>query len=72
MASLVSPLISPPKLSSGLHEGPLYHGSGSVEWSDDDGSLLTHVYFYSERACIMHAALTKHPAPDSTGVLSGV
>lgn len=27
---------------------------------------------YSERACIMHAALTKHPAPDSTGVLSGV
>lgn len=31
-----------------------------------------HVYFYSERACIMHAALTKYPGPNFTGVLSGV
>lgn len=38
-ASLVSQLISPPILSPGLLEGPPYHGSGSVEWSDDDGSL---------------------------------
>lgn len=68
MSWLISPLI----LSPGLHEGPLYHGSGSVEWSDDDGSLLTHVYFYSVRICIMHVALTKHPAPDSTRVLSGL
>lgn len=64
--------ISPPILSTGLLKGPLYHGSGSVNWSDDDGSLLTHVYFYSGRTCIMHVALTKHPGPDSTGVLSGV
>ena len=68
----MSRLISPPILSAGLLKGPLYHGSGSVDWSDDDGRLLTHVYFYSERTCIMHAALTKHPGPDSTGVLSGV
>lgn len=71
-ASLVSWLISRLILSSGLLEGPQYHGSGSVKRSDGDGSLLTHVYFYSERACIMHVALTKHPAPDSTEVLSGV
>lgn len=68
----MSPLISPKKLSSSLLEGPMYHGSGSVERGDYDGSLLTRVYFYSGRACIMHVALTKHPAPDSTGVLSGV
>lgn len=70
--SLVSLLISPKILSSGLLEGPMFHGSGSVERGDYDGSLLTHVYFYSERACIMHVALTKHPTPDFTGVLSGV
>lgn len=34
---------------------------------EEDGSLLTHTHthrrvcFYSEAACIMHAALTKHP-----------
>lgn len=60
-ASLVSRLISSPILSAGLLKGPLYHGSGSVSQSDDDGGRLTRVYFYSERICIMHAALTKHP-----------
>lgn len=68
----MSPLISPKKLSSGLLEGPMYHASGSVKRGDYDGSLLTRVYLYSGAACIMHVALTKQPAPDSTGVLSGV
>ena len=60
-ASLASWLISCSILSAGLREGLGYHGSGSVGWSDDDGILLTRVYFYSETACIMHGVLTKYP-----------